>query len=119
MCIAWLAEIKRGPSGLPLTKGAPDGPRAPYPTLRPNERGDHHPPLLIDDACPHLNPRPMLRVSQETLGLGGHRAGPLRAVARHRKRALVPSRCRTILLAPVPRSCGTPPFLVPPKGEKA
>jgi hypothetical protein len=58
MCVAGLAEIKRGPSGLPPTKGAPDGPPAPYPTLRPNGRGDHRPLFcLIDDAYPHLNPR--------------------------------------------------------------
>jgi hypothetical protein len=36
-------------------------------------------------------PRPMLRVPQEALGLGGRRAGPVRAVAGHRERALVPA----------------------------
>jgi hypothetical protein len=57
MCVAWFAEIKRGPSGLP----------------RPKERRmahEHHTPrfaqtqeaiialfCLIDDAYPHLNPR--------------------------------------------------------------
>src|SRR5215211_5410878 len=120
MGVARFAEIKRGPSGLPPTKGAPDGPRAPYPTLRPNGRGAHHPLLPHRRRIPPPQPpRPMLRVHKEALGLGGHRAGPLRAVAGHRERALVPARCRAVLLAPVPGSRGAAPFLVPPKGEAA
>jgi hypothetical protein len=66
MYIAWLAETKRGSGGLPPTKAAPDGPPAPYPTLRSNGRGDHH--LLVTHRRHISSPQPplsMLGVSQE------------------------------------------------------
>jgi hypothetical protein len=105
MYIAWLAEIKRGPSGLPPAKGAPEVPRAPYPTLRPNGRGDHYRRVTHRRRIP--SPQPplsMLGVSQEDLGRERHRADSNRAVARHRERALVPAPRRAVLLAPVPGS---------------
>ena len=119
MCVAWLAEIKRGPSGLPPTKRAPDGPPAPYPTLRPNGRGSSLCSAHRRRIPPPQSPRPMLRVHKEALGLGGHRAGPLRAVAGRPKRALVLARRREVLRAPVPGIRGAlHPFLAAPKGEE-
>jgi hypothetical protein len=66
MYIAWFAETKRGPGGLPSTKGAPDRPRAPYSTLRSNGQGDHY--LLVTHRRHIPSPQPplsMLGVSQD------------------------------------------------------
>src|SRR5215212_2458363 len=120
MCVAWLAEIKRGPSGLPPTKGAPDGPPAPYPKPRPNGRGDHH-PLLPHRRCLRAaqSPRPSLRVPQATLRLRGHHACPLPTASWGGERTFLLAGRRAVLLAPVPRGRRARPFLAAPPHPQA
>src|SRR5829696_830534 len=82
MCVAWLDELKRGPSVIVLTKGAPDDPSTAYPTSPTPGRSDHHP--VLPDRRPLPNPQPArgsLRLPQEALGLGGPRPGALPAAA--------------------------------------
>jgi hypothetical protein len=57
-CLLHGLRVKRGPSGLPPTKGAPDGPAPPYSTLLPHgEEAITVLFCLVDDAYRLLNPR--------------------------------------------------------------
>jgi hypothetical protein len=74
----------------------------------------------IDDTYYHLNPKghhyETLKVLSDseimTLAL-------LEATAGHREPALFPARVCPVLLAPVPRSGGSSPFLLPSEGRQA
>src|SRR5215208_6654937 len=97
-CVDW----ERGRKGAIVASPhqvAKDGPTQPYPTPRPHGRGPHRPLLPHRRRLrPSQSSRPMLRIPQATLGLGGHRACALPTAARRRERALVLARCREVLL---------------------
>src|SRR5215207_5476228 len=120
MCVAWIGhEIERAIINSPH-QGAKDGPTQPYPTPRTHGRGPH------GTLLPHRRrlrrpqpPRPLLRLPQASLGLGGHHLGTLSTAAGHRERALVLARCPEVLLASVPRRGWVAPLLVPSALEEA
>src|SRR5215210_483769 len=120
MSVARFDGVERGPSGPFPTKGAPDGPRPRYPTVRPNGRGAHRPFLPPGRRlCPHQPEGTALRVPQESLGLGGHHPRALPTASRRGVRALLPARRRPLLLAPVPRGGRSLAFLLAPSPAQA
>src|SRR5829696_494195 len=121
MCVAWIwIGDRKGAIVVSPHQGAKDGPIQPYPTPRPHGRGPDRPLLPHRRRLPTPQPpRPTLRVPQEVVGFGSHRARALPATSRGGERALFPARHREVLLAPVPRGGGTSSFLVPSANEEA
>src|SRR5829696_9628371 len=118
MRVAWF-DGRKEPSESPA-KGTSDGPSAAYLHPRIRGRGDHGPVLprgrRLRAAQPEMS---QPRVAQEALGLRGPDVGALPATEGYRERTLLPAGCREVLRAPVPRSGGDAPFLVPSPGEEA
>src|SRR5215210_3964796 len=120
MSVARFDGVERGPSGPFPTKGAPDGPRPRYPTVRPNGRGAHRPFLPPRRRLrPHQPEGAALRVPKKALGLGDHNPRALPTASGRGVRALLPAGRRPLLLAPVPRSGRPLAFLVAPPPAQA
>src|SRR5918999_2621478 len=118
MCVAWLDELKRGPSVV-LTKGAPDDPSTAYPTSPTPGRSDHH--SVLRDRRPLSNPQPAggsLRFPQGALGFRSDHPRHLPAASGRGVRALLLARGRPLFRPPLPQDRRPPSLLVPPEGTQ-
>src|SRR4051812_16429924 len=102
MSVAWF-EVKRRPSDAPF-EWTSDGQTRGYLASVPLGGGGYGPVLRGRRRLPQpLPPRRALCDPQEGLRFGGNDFGLLPATAGRGERALVPARCRPLLLASIPR----------------
>ena len=113
MCVAWLDELKRGPSVVVPTKGAPDDP-SPTPG-----RSDHH--LVLPDRRPLPNPQPARISTRPSRGSRTRRSSPWRSSSNCGGgiRTLLLARGRPLLLPALPWGRRPPSLLVPPLRAQA
>ena len=115
-----VCKVKRGPSEIFPSKGASDGPPELTPQLALLEEAMTILFCRIDDTYYHLNPKgchyETLKVLSDSEVITLALFQQLRGIE---SRALFPARGCPVLLAPVPRSGGSSPLLVPSAGRQA